>query len=458
VRWGADWAESEHGPAPWLTLARWSLLPLVASLPLMKLSVFVAGLPATATDALFLVSFGLWSVALVRGECRLHWHPFFLVLGIYVAALALSVSAASDVRASLIKLATQAYLVGLPVLVYGLVGSETWLRRVLMTWLAATAVPALVGTATVAAFYLGVDRTWLDSPLHSYGTLVPGNYPRLETTFFYPAMLCNYLTVAVFVLLFARRTGWIGRPGSAALLATTVITAAFSLTPGLGGFVLALTAWVYWSASPRLLRNSALAAGIGACAASVVVAAVTPVIYPSVPYLITLPGLGLQLAPAVRMLTWTAAASAFLARPLFGSGIGVPSFQVRFVVPAGDLHVLDDAHNVYLNIAAQSGIVGLAALLLLIGYVALESWRFRDGGARSLSWLLGLAWIDAFAIQGFTGSYEDARHLWVLLGLWLASIRMESGSRQPQGRIGAELRRQAAIRAPRYIGSLSSQP
>jgi hypothetical protein len=34
---------------------------------------------------------------------------------------------------------------------------------------------------------------------------------------------------------------------------------------------------------------------------------------------------------------------------------------------------------------------------------------------------LGLAFIGAFCFQGLIGSYEDARHLWVLLGL-LASV------------------------------------
>ena len=34
---------------------------------------------------------------------------------------------------------------------------------------------------------------------------------------------------------------------------------------------------------------------------------------------------------------------------------------------------------------------------------------------------LGISFISAFLYQGLTGSYEDARHLWVLIGL-LASV------------------------------------
>jgi hypothetical protein len=41
---------------------------------------------------------------------------------------------------------------------------------------------------------------------------------------------------------------------------------------------------------------------------------------------------------------------------------------------------------------------------------------------------LGLAFLNAFAYQGLTGSFEDASHLWVLLGLFLASLRLRSVS------------------------------
>jgi hypothetical protein len=34
---------------------------------------------------------------------------------------------------------------------------------------------------------------------------------------------------------------------------------------------------------------------------------------------------------------------------------------------------------------------------------------------------LGLAFISAFFYQGIGGSYEDARHLWVLIGFFLIS-------------------------------------
>jgi len=38
-------------------------------------------------------------------------------------------------------------------------------------------------------------------------------------------------------------------------------------------------------------------------------------------------------------------------------------------------------------------------------------------GANIILTGLGLAFCSAFVYQGLTGSFEDARHLWVLIGL-----------------------------------------
>lgn len=405
--------------------ADWAALLLVASLPLMKLAVPVANYGVTLTDGLFILAAGAGALAILRGEQRLRWTGFFVVLFVYFAGLALSLIVSPDLGTSALKLATQLYLVALPMLLFNLVDREAQLRRLMLAWLAGSTVPALIGTSTVVAFYAGVDRGLLDGPLHPYGTLVPGNYPRLETTFFYPAMLCNYLTVSLFVLFFAYRQRWLGTVWAAALFVSILVTVLFTLTPGLGGFLLALGLCIYWQAGRRRAGKLALAGGIAAALAAILVSTFTPVIHPTAPYLISLPGTHMTLAPAVRLLTWTAAAAVFAAHPLVGAGLGVAPIEVRYIVPSGDLHILNDAHNVYLNIAAQCGLAGLAGLLLLVGRVARDSLRFRGMDA-ALPLVLGLAWLDAFAVQGFVGSFEDARHLWVLLGLWLASIRLRS--------------------------------
>jgi putative inorganic carbon (hco3(-)) transporter len=43
---------------------------------------------------------------------------------------------------------------------------------------------------------------------------------------------------------------------------------------------------------------------------------------------------------------------------------------------------------------------------------------------------LGIAFLGAFAYQGLGGSFEDARHLWLLFGLLIASRRLEPQPRR----------------------------
>jgi O-antigen ligase len=297
------------------------------------------------------------------------------------------------------------------------------LRRLLLTWLAASAIPALIGAATVLLFYAGIDRSLLRGVVHDFGLLPPGNYPRVEATFFFPAMLCNYLTVSPFLLLAAFQRRWLNPTLCAVLLAVTIIAALFTETPGLVGFGLALAACIYIARGGRS-RTVAIVGAAAAVFVTLAISAVTPILHPTAPYLIHLPG-GHLVAPSVRLMTWTGAWKIFLAHPLFGAGIGTDGLWVVFLDPSGILHGLDDAHNSYLNIAAQCGLAGAAALIAMIHHVAVRtrlSAATRDG---ALSLLLGLAWLDGFAIQGFIGSFEDARHLWVLVGLWLASSRLD---------------------------------
>jgi O-antigen ligase len=240
-------------------------------------------------------------------------------------------------------------------------------------------------------------------------------------------MLCNYLTVSLVMLLVARHLGWVGSVVFHLLLAAIGVTALFTLTPGLGGFLLAGALWIYLMLQVRWrgFAYAALVSGGAAAVLFVLAAAVTPIVQPTAPFLIHLPGIDQQFAPAVRMMTWMEAWQRFLQNPLIGTGIGTDAATVRYIDPSGILHVLTDAHNVFLNFAVQCGLLGLAAMVLLMARVAsmTGALALEDGNAVRLG--LGLAWLSAFAYQGLTGSYEDARHLWVLLGLLLASVRLE---------------------------------
>ena len=422
-----------------LRLAKAAFLLLIFSLPFMKPAVAVGGLAATATDLLFLLAAALFVLAVVRGEARLRWHSAYAVLLAYFAAVLLSALFAEDRERALLKLATQAYLLGLPVLATSLVDGLDDLRSVFRVWLAATAVTASIGTIAVILFVAGADGGLLEFALHEFGTLPPGDYPRLESTFRFPAMLCNYLTVSLMILLVARHLDWIGAAAFQLLLAAICVTALFTLTPGLGGIFLALGLWSFLLLRGRSapLSAVALAAGGAAALAFIVAAAVTPIVHSTAPFLIDVPGLERDLAPSVRMMAWIDAAQRAVQHPLLGIGIGGDAVAVRYIAPSGKLHHLTDAHNAFLNFAVQCGLVGLAAMALLVAAVAVRTWPLRLAPGHVLRLGLGLAWLNAFAYQGLTGSYEDARHLWLLLGLLIVATRSQDDRGRRHGSSGA---------------------
>jgi hypothetical protein len=268
-------------------------------------------------------------------------------------------------------------------------------------------------------------------PLHQFGTLAPGHYPRIETTFGFPSMMVNFLSVSAIVLLMLKRQDKLPTSIAWLLLGATFVTALFGLTPGLGGFAFVLSAWVFVTARAPALRWAALISGILLGLAQVPIASVTPIIHSTTPYVIWIFGLDQPLAPSVRLMCWTAATQALFANPLLGAGYGSVFLAVPYMDPSGALHLQRDAHNVFLNIGAQAGLVGLAGLAALIVAVAKRTgqWRLADGNRYVLP--LGIAWLAAFCVQGLTGSYEDARHLWLLLGLWLAAHRLQGEAIRP---------------------------
>ena len=79
---------------------------------------------------------------------------------------------------------------------------------------------------------------------------------------------------------------------------------------------------------------------------------------------------------------------------------------------------LTDAHNTFLSVAAQSGVFALIALVIIC-WTAIRR-TLRPSGQRSLIHAtLGAAFISAFIWQGLIGSFEETRHLWVLIGMIL---------------------------------------
>ncbi len=415
---------------PWI--ARWAMAMLLLftfSLAIMQPPMVLFGLLSAPPDLVFVLLAVVWAAALLLGQVRLKWHPAWWALLLYFAAMAISVPFAANPVTGAVKLGSQAYLLSLPIIANSLIGDHGDLKRLLRCWIAAAALVGAVGIATLLLFILDADHPLLRHLLFHFGTLPPGPYPRVRLTFADANMLCNYLSVSLMILLIAAREKWVSVRLAMVVGAALFISAIFTLSPGLGGVALVVGTWLWLTLPERrmLLRRIALSGGIAAALLFLGAMTVTPILHPTAPYLIELPLADVTLAPSGRLMLWTEAIRNFLADPLTGRGLGSEPVLVFYQAPSGILQRLTDTHNSYLSLAVQCGIGGLAALVLVtfVAWKAARPYRIGKDGSRAVVVGLGIAFLGGFAYQGLGVSFENSRHLWLLLGLVIAAQRLE---------------------------------
>ena len=403
-------------------LAKRLLLALIFALPLMNPALLY---PIVLADAVFLMLAAALGAALLAGRRRLRWRRSYWPLAAYLAALAVTVPFSEDAARSAAKLATQAYLISLALVADALIDDEADLRRAVLAWLAATALVVLIGLASLASFVVAPDNPLLGYTRYRFGTLPGGDYPRLALSFANANMLANWLTVSIGLVLLAANVGWIGRRAALALGAGALIAAVFTVSPGLGGIALAIGLWIWLArrAASPLAARLAVGAGAGAALLFAAATSLTPILHPTAPWTTEIGGVAF--APSGRLMVWSDAAATFAAHPLTGRGLGLDPANVRYMDPTGHLQWLTDAHNSFLSIAAQAGLIGLAGFLALLLWVlsASRPWRF-DSPAAAGRIAFAFLFLNAMAYQGLGGSFEDMRHLWLLLGLFLAARRL----------------------------------
>jgi len=98
--------------------------------------------------------------------------------------------------------------------------------------------------AGVIGFYLNWDIT--RTLLSHYGSLPAGNYPRVRSFFANANMACNFLNVVIAGLTASIRLGWLRPPVYLVMAVLITISALFTFSPGIGGFVLSIGMF-YWA-------------------------------------------------------------------------------------------------------------------------------------------------------------------------------------------------------------------
>jgi putative inorganic carbon (hco3(-)) transporter len=335
----------------------------------------------------------------------LRWHPGFWMLILWLFTLGLGVTFSADPERSIVKFAGSGYLVVLAFLAFNHSTSLKKIRLVIFAWLAGAVIPILTGVVGIITFYLAPDTDWLSAITYHYGAVPVGYFPRVSSTMVSPSMLCNYMTVTLVLVLAAFNLGWLERRVAIASIALILLVSLFTASIVLGGMALAAGLWI-WHTGHQNRRFALFAASVVA----ILFLATAPVSM----------GDAIQgsIAPSSRLLVWSDAAKTFLSDPIVGTGPGLPVANVLFRNTDGTASLLTDAHNTFLNVAAQAGVAGLLGLLAVVFAVSRAGYASslgRDDLAVIQRALL-VAFVCTFLYDGLTGSFEDARHLWVLIG------------------------------------------
>jgi O-antigen ligase len=230
---------------------------------------------------------------------------------------------------------------------------------------------------------------------------------RLSGPFSHPTLFGDYLVVSLILLWSVwpevkARFHRLGIALAVALAGTLALTASTALIGGgVAAFVL----------GRRAARGGAWLAGR---ALQAVGAAVSVVTFLGVMLNLEIHVNGLDVMTAgIRPAIWRSSLSIVAANPLLGVGASPVLARVADPLQGGAL-VLRDAHDAYLSVWGQFGLVGLVlaagGMVLAVGGALEVLPRSRVRTA------VGVAFL-AVAVNAFFAASEGVRHLWVLLGM-----------------------------------------
>lgn len=391
----------------------------VATVPFMQpLTLKLLGSAVQPSDAVFALTGVVWLVALLSGGIRLRRGRFYVFLGLYLGASLITTAVAPTRSAG--RLVIELYLLGLGFLAYNLVRDLDGLRRTLVVWTGTATFTAVCILVSCLLFYaIGLKDTAKNLILWKAGSLPVGNYPRVRGFFINGNMTGNYLAesaclafgLAALSEKHRRFAFYAGLAISAAALPT--------LSTALGGLAIAIGLFA-WLLHVRTQKLKLLKALLPLAAVFATLLLLFTAGYPKR----TDAGIVVESSP--RWLTWNSSWGSFLKHPLFGNGLGVELADVYYDAPRGVHEHLTDPHNAWLSISGQMGLVGLAAFLALLIWLARGARPLAvigDGKSMIRTALFGV-WI-VVVYQAFSCSLEDMRHVWLAIGLFAGLIESE---------------------------------
>jgi O-antigen ligase len=291
--------------------------------------------------------------------------------------------------------------------------------RFLTAWAFAAAIVGALGTVGAILFERGVE-TGLTMDFRATGTFED------------PNAFATYLILSLPLTLLARHlTGrsllsWHLIP----ILAGTVASFSRGALVGIAGVLALLCLLAFRDHALRALRIVA-ALGVGATAVLVLDGAISTVFQGS---------RGVSFGEDVRFRLWEAAIDVFLHAPVTGVGLG------QFITASRDLlgsagGVL--AHNTYLSVLAEGGLVG-SALLLVLPIIAVVGLVRRGDTAAHLILASGAG----VALMAVSLNLQNFRPIWMLLALAVAWTVPAARAPRADDSLPAPLRLRAPQRVP----------
>ena len=263
--------------------------------------------------------------------------------------------------------------------------------RILTVWARTAAAVGALGTVGALLFAAGVE-TGLTMDFRATGTFED------------PNAFATYLIMSVPLALLARHVAgkrllsWHQVP----ILAGTIASFSRGALVGLAAVLIVLCFFAFRDPALRALRIVALLA-VGVAAVFVLDGAASSVFEGS---------RGVSFGEDVRFRLWAAAVEVWLHAPLIGVGLG------QFIVSSEDLlgsagGVL--AHNTYLSILAEGGVVGAALYLAIPAAAVVALLRRGDTTARLL-----LASGVGVAVMAVSLNLQNFRPIWLFVALAVA--------------------------------------
>ncbi|MCC6791432.1 MAG: O-antigen ligase family protein, partial [Thermomicrobiales bacterium] len=372
-----------------------------------------------------------WSINIVTGRVRLNVTPVAWALGTFCLALTASVVHARDVA----SWAAEVYRWGAAALVYLIAASSTrrpFDRRIVLVALGAGIV-----------FSLGVALYQVSTGTGPE-TFTKRGYLRAYGLFGEPNPFAGYLEMASLPLL-AFGCVWLRRPrrdvgwwsGVAAAAVGLLGVATLALTQSRGGLLglgagIAVIVWMLYPRGGRLIVV------LGAFAAMVMLFTPPAAGVRSTFGLDVLLGDGpRQVSPAnfateERLTHWGAAWRMWRSEPWLGIGAGNVPERFREYTPEWRFRISrGHAHSAYLQAAAQAGIAGFGAYLVLLG----TAWgRCRRHVTRDATNELRAMSVAALAVTAAIAVHGMVEYLHVLsLGLVLSAVwALPESEREPR--------------------------